>query len=298
MNGDAWEEYCQKLLRLKHPDYQEVPAQFGGDFGIEGFTRSGIVFQCYSPDEDLGGVELYEKQRDKMTRDIKKLIKNVREISKLGAGLIREWHFLTPQYNNRELVAHCRDKELTVRDRGLPQVDSGFLIFLRTEEDYLPQIRQLVGVGAHRVHPLADEPASEELERLLNSSNLIVSNIRDKLGKLHLPLAQNEELVHQLVAGYAAGRSELEALNGRFPEIYSTVIQLKASKERQLGVRVLASSGGHGAVLSQALDEYEEKLTQELSGTLTAGLIARLSTEAVSDWLGRCPLDFPVLGSN
>jgi hypothetical protein len=135
------------------------------------------------------------------------------------------------------------------------------------------------------------------MESLLRSGNSIVRNIRDKLGRLQCSSVEPEALVHQLVSGYAVGKNELEALNERFPGIYRSVILLKASKERQLGVRVLSSQGGHGSILSHVLDDYEDKLSQDFSETLTAALIARLSMEAISDWLGRCPLDFPVLRS-
>ena len=298
MNGDAWEEYCQKLLRMKHEDYQEVPAQFGGDYGIEGFTRSGIVFQCYSPDEDLGGDQLYEKQRDKITRDIAKLIKNATEISQLGAGTIRQWHFLTPRYNNRDLVAHCRTKEVTVQSKGLSAVDSNFVIYLKTEDDYLLERQRLLGIGEHKVHPLSAEPATDELDALLSSENDIVLNIKGKLGKLDLSSGRTDELIHDLVYGYVAGQNELQALNERFPDTYRSVVQLKESKEKQIRVRVLSAQGEHGSILNLVLEEYENKLTHEFSGTLASALITTLSTEAIADWLGRCPLDFPALGSN
>ena len=298
MNGDAWEDYCQKLLRLKYTDYQEVPAQFGGDLGIEGFTRSGIVFQCYSPDEDLGGVELYEKQRDKITRDIAKLTKNAIAISRLGVGEIREWHFLTPSYNNRELVSHCRKKENEVINKRLPQVNNNFQIYLRTENDYLSQIQQIIGTSLLKVNPLTTEPALDELDSLLNSENEIVLNIKCKLGRLLLPSAQSEQLVRDLVHSYVVGQNELEALNERFPKIYQGVVQLKAAKEKQLGIKVLSAQGGHGSILNQVLDEYEGKLMYDFSATLTSALITILSTEAIADWLRRCPLNFPALGSN
>ena len=51
--GDSWEDFCQQCLKIRYRDekYQEIPAHFGGDMGIEGFTRTGKVFQCYCPDE-------------------------------------------------------------------------------------------------------------------------------------------------------------------------------------------------------------------------------------------------------
>lgn len=292
MDGDAWEQYCQKLLRIRYQDYQEVPAQFGGDLGIEGFTRCGIVFQCYSPDEDPSGQDLYEYQRDKITKDIGKLIKNAKKISDLGAGMIQEWHFLTPRYNSRHLLSHCRTKESEVRSKGIPTINISFKIFIKTEDDYIRERQILIGTSEHLVQPLGEEPPSEKLDEFLRSRNDIVLNIKTKLGKLKLASGQRRKLIKELVAGYVVGRNELEKLNEKFPSMFKSVVKLKSSTESQLAIRMLSCYDNHGKILNVILKEYEDKLSADFSGSLSSALIARLSTEALSDWLGRCPLEF------
>ncbi len=81
-DGDSWEEICQMCFKSKYYDegYQYMPALPNGDFGIEGFTKSGKVFQCYCPDFDYDSKNLYEKQRDKITEDLNKLKKNEKEL--------------------------------------------------------------------------------------------------------------------------------------------------------------------------------------------------------------------------
>ncbi|MGD0953090.1 MAG: hypothetical protein ABR985_11985 [Methanotrichaceae archaeon] len=148
MEGDQWEKYCQILLRLRYPDYQQVPSRFGGDYGIEGFTCSGLTFQCYCPEEDPGGIDLYNKQRDKITDDINKLIKNASAISSLGAGTIQEWHFLTPDFNHKQLLSHCRVKEAEVLSQNLKMVHSEFRIYIKTEDDYIPERQIYIGTGS------------------------------------------------------------------------------------------------------------------------------------------------------
>lgn len=293
MDGNAWEEYCQRLLRIRYQDYQKVPARFGGDLGIEGFTPSGLVFQCYCPDEDPYGKELYDKQRDKITKDIGKLVKNADIILSLGAGVICEWHFLTPNYDNRNLLPHCRSKESLVRSKGLSAIHDDFKISLKIEDDYIPERQTYLGTGALRVQPLGEEPPRSELEKLLTSDNEIVLNIKAKLAKLQLSSDQRTRLTRQLVSGYIVGRGELENLNEKFPSTYKPVVQLKSALECQLEIRTLAGSDCHGKILQEILIDYEEKLSSSFSSSLSSALIARLSTEAISDWLGRCPLDFP-----
>ena len=65
-NGALWEDFCQLCFKLKYDaeGYQEMPA-WQGDYGIEGFTRTGIVFQCYCPDMEYSPDDLYEKRETK-----------------------------------------------------------------------------------------------------------------------------------------------------------------------------------------------------------------------------------------
>lgn len=275
MDGKAWETFCQKLLRLRYADYQEVPAQFGGDLGIEGFTCSGLVFQCYCPDEDPSGRDLYENQRDKITKDIRKLIKNAAKIAALGASTIKEWHFLTPRYNSRDLLSHCRSKESEVRSKGLPTIHSEFRVFLKTEDDFIPERQIFLGTGGLMVQPSGEEPPSEELEKLLGSDNEIVVNIKTKLGKIALASNQMASLTRQLVSGYVVGRNELEILNEKFPSTYESVAHLKSATESQLAIRTLSCSTNHGTILHEILMEYENKLSSAFSGSLSSALIVR-----------------------
>jgi len=295
VNGDEWEVFCQKILRLKYDDYQEVPSQFNGDLGIEGFTRSGTVFQCYCPDEDLTGKDLYEKQRDKITRDIKKLINNAAKISALGTGLIEEWHFLTPRFNNRHLHDHCRAKEDTVKARQLKEVSCDFEIFIKTEDDYIQERQFILGGGFLKIHSSEDAPESAEIDAFFHSGNEFVSNIVNKLCKLRQPATDSKraQLTKALVRDLIVGRHEMETLNEKFPDVFQSVLRLKTSKEEQLEITALTHTGDPGELLKDTLQQYEQALKADFGMQMDSALIDRLSREAISYWLGRCPLDFP-----
>jgi hypothetical protein len=121
VNGKEWVTYCQKVLRLKYEteDYVQIPSKFGGDLGLESFTKAGRAFQCYCPDDELTSSELYTKQRDKITQDIRKFINNENDlIAILGATKIGRWYLVTPRYENKELIAHCERKAAEVRQRN------------------------------------------------------------------------------------------------------------------------------------------------------------------------------------
>jgi hypothetical protein len=292
MDGNDWERYCDRLLRIRYQDYQRVPARFGGDYGIEGFTFSGITFQCYCPEGDPEGKDLYEKQRDKITADIGKLIKNANKISELGAGIVKEWQFLSAAYDNKDLLQHCRSKETDVLNKGLKAISTSFKILLKSEDDFIAERQIYLGSAMHKIHPSAKKPQPHELEELFTSDNEIIQNIKTKLEKLMLPASQWENLTRDSITNYIVGQDELEELNRRFPDTYESVVQIKAAIESQLSMRTLSCSNNHGKILKEILETYETKLSDELSRSLTTALISTLSTEAISDWLGRCPLNF------
>lgn len=116
MTGNAWEELCVKCYRLRYQreHYTAIPAVQGGDAGIEGFTHSGIVHQCYCPERIYSDNELYTHQRDKLTADIEKLMNNGERLKKLGVPPIAEWHFNIPEYKDPRILSHAQSKQQEV----------------------------------------------------------------------------------------------------------------------------------------------------------------------------------------
>ena len=109
MNGNAWEDLCVKCYRIRYQNenYTYIPAAQGGDAGIEGFTQNGIVHQCYCPEREYSDDELYAHQRDKLTKDIDKLLNNGERLKKLGVPTIVEWHFDIPEYKDSRIIIHA-----------------------------------------------------------------------------------------------------------------------------------------------------------------------------------------------
>src|SRR4051812_32922846 len=122
-DGKSWEALCQLVFKKKFSQdgYQQIHAS-PGDFGLEGFTlHTGYGFQCYCPDKHYTRTELYDAQRDKITRDLKKLQKNEAEILKrIGSTKIGQWVFVTPEFDRNSLLEHARTKEKEVREWNLP----------------------------------------------------------------------------------------------------------------------------------------------------------------------------------
>lgn len=293
VDGKEWEAYCQKLFRLRYRDsYQEVPAKYGGDFGVEGFTTDGLLFQCYCPDDEPSGRDLYEAQRDKITRDIEKLKKNYKEIVKLGSGTIQTWHFVTPKYDSKDLLSHCRKKEKEIQNLQEPEFHSDFSIRILVEDDFIPEREHLISTGIHRIDPIEEEATEEELNQWLNSNNEIVDKIKRKVAKITSESTNQAALTEKIVSAFLVGKNEIENLNNNFPTTHQKFKQLKASIEKETAILCLTSPEDPKESFRNIMGKYEASLDQEFSNSMAKALIKTLTQEAIADWLGSCSLDF------
>ena len=152
MTGDIWEDLCVQCYRIRYQDfhYNDIPAVYKGDAGVEGFTRNGIVHQSYCPEREYSDDELYEHQRDKMTRDINKLLGNADRLQKLGVPTIVEWHFNIPEYKDSRILVHAETKRLEVlkAKNDNPSVHShiadSFQIIIKIAEDFKVEISRIL----------------------------------------------------------------------------------------------------------------------------------------------------------
>src|SRR5437870_4568866 len=83
--GNDWQEHVLTLLRSHYDpgQFQDVPDNHVGDFGIEGYSLDGCVYQCYAAQEPLSPNARYEAQRDKITTDLTKFIDNHVDLEKV-----------------------------------------------------------------------------------------------------------------------------------------------------------------------------------------------------------------------
>ena len=143
LDGDKWESLIQAVFKRKYDSYQDMVAS-PGDLGIEGFVLDeGIVIQCYCPDEDYDTKTLYEKQRDKITKDIGKLSINETELLKhIGDCKISQWLFITPRVAKHEIHSHARTKEEEIKKAKLEFIADDFQILIKDLNFYIKDIRQ------------------------------------------------------------------------------------------------------------------------------------------------------------
>lgn len=296
LSGQDWEDVCNKLFHARYKDnYQEVPARYDGDYGVEGFTFDGQLFQCYSPkDEEFSSKSLYELQRDKITKDINKLIQNIGAIRKLNKSApIKHWYFVTPAYDSKNLVEHCRKKEEEVQQTISQYVTNDFKIILQTENSYITEIGHLVNSKILQIQSTSKSYTEDELQLISQSDNEIVNKIRTKLQKFD-SLKENENKLNKytyLVFRYfIEGQEELEMLNRSYPDIFQGLSRLKNSIEKK--VELKSMRGIDLKDLEEIQEEYKSDLEKGFKDTCEISLLENLAQEAIADWMARCPIDF------
>lgn len=299
VNGTEWDELCKKLLTVlyREQNFTPVPSKFGGDFGIEGFTNTGILFQCYCPEESEIDSSLYEHQRNKITTDIGKLIKNIVEIQKLmGTGnLIMQWHFLTPYFDNKALIAHIRIQEERVKKELGAQVSNKFEICIKDDHSFISVASFFINSGSIKAS-LTSEPTTDvALEDLITEHDDLFSRIKDKIKKIK-SVSNDEQrikmMTRSIFESYERGQRELDELRCNFPQLYSKVISLKEITESLVERESLLSDISGGTFLRKVRDDYKTSIEKELGVTVEQSLITCLADEAISDWIVRCPMDF------
>lgn len=307
LDGDSWEKLCQKCFRIKYEkvDYQEIPATYGGDLGIEGFTRNGIVFQCYAPEQDYPPKELYEHQRDKITTDIGKLIKNQKELKEvLGTIKIKKWCFVTPFYSNKDLLKHCNNKkeELKeqIRKKKYDHIDECIDIVILDSDCFLKEINLLcLTDNNYKLNIQVKHIKKENTWRECKS--LLVQNLIRKISAV-IPAPNSESGIKNVdsVVGiymdyYLKGLKVLNLLQSKYPDYYEKLIELSSICENDVTVQCCMNGSGldsNKMLFKTIIDEFGNKLKGEFGQAFSPTTIEELKNQIISSWLLNCPMDF------
>jgi hypothetical protein len=298
-SGDEWQEYVEQLLLRRYlpGDYQIVPDRYRGDLGVEGFSISdACAYQCYACEGLPTPAEVYEKQRAKLSADIKKFIKNRSGLANVfGTLLIRRWNLVVPVFDDRRLVAHAVTKTAEVINANLPYVHPDFRVVVVTDDAFGVERRSLTSAGLIEIR--VDMPPSPVEEVSLwstdRSNSMLVSTLEGKGTRVVSSAASLPAFVSEMLHNYLNGQALLGHLHDYFPEAHRQAMECKRAREQIL--RMQSLTGDTTARLGSHVDAYRAELQATVRG-LSAPDATKLSLEAIADWLMRCPLDFPSPG--
>lgn len=313
MNGNAWEQLCVMCYRMRYQDdhYTPISAAQGGDGGIEGFTQGGIVHQCYCPEKDYSDEENYNHLRDKMTRDIGKLLKPsyIKKLGEWGVPQIVEWHFVIPKQNDSRIVKHAETKRQEVLDakKANPtthmHISDDFKVIIKCADDFLLEISRIV------LAPYKDYLLNLAIRHTVKldytqCGSEKVKNIQRKIKAIKNTDNDYDEdvvfLVNHYIDSYLSGLAILSKLRLSFPEIYKSLIELEQSCKKDVSVktRTISDRSENSKLFSKLLDDFEDRLKEQFSTTIDLASIGELKQDLVASWLADCSMEFRKAGGH
>ncbi|WP_280159449.1 hypothetical protein P5491_012835 [Priestia megaterium] len=302
-DGDSWETFCQRCLKIRYREdgYQSIPAHYGGDLGIEGYTRSGIVFQCYCPDENYEPKKLYEHQRDKVTKDLKKLVTYEEDLLKFIKDMkIKKWILLTPSYHNKDIVKHCIDKRDEYRKKNMTYLDDEFDVLIQDIEFFLEEMPIAFGMANKRLTIEIENIPKEEVVEWEKAQIQEVDNIVRKTTAtfLHNSNKNIERKVRIItdkrISDYLNGSKKMRKLQTTFQDQYERLVRVIDIYESTVEENCLYPTEDNKKLFDEIEKELETMLDKEFGDVLDSLLIIELKRYVISDWLMRCPIDFEV----
>lgn len=292
-DGDGWQQFAFQLVQIRHQpqNVQLVPDKVRGDAGIEFFSTDGCLYQCYAPEEVADVAKAASAMKAKGARDLAKLIKNKDAIAELLLNLkAKRWILLCPFLDDKAVVASVRKHGLTMREKNaLPFLSPDFEALVQSQDDFVGELEtlKLKSLGP----PLKIQiPSDEELAK---TGGKIGTRLTQKLERAFPDAAEAE--IRKRKDGYVRAHvireNALDAMRTDHPILWERSSSCLSAEERRL-----IALGGSGSAPSQQLqasiDRIETSLAADLP-TLARSAITEIAVGTVSDWLVRCPLDFP-----
>lgn len=299
-NGNTWEDFCQQCFKLKYDTdgYQEMPATFKGDLGIEGYTRTGILFQCYCPDMEYNPAKLYEEQRDKVTKDLNKLIANQNELKPyFGEIKICKWIFVTPGYSNKELVSHCKEKGEELRKLKLPLLANDFDVLVHDIEFFSAEIPIVLNFRQDKIDIDAPQKttAKEIADWKTKQISLVDNAVRKHGQRVPSTAAKIDEKINKLtqksVSDFLNGDAMIRKWAEKYQDQYEKFQKVISQFEESVETKCAVFRGDNNTLYNEIESELRIKIQASFSW-LDETMIDRLTNRVMADWILRCPISF------
>jgi hypothetical protein len=294
-NGDDWEVHVLRLLHDRHgpTNVQKVPARHKGDCGIDAYCLSErAVYQCYAVEEPCTVASRAEKQRDKITTDINKLIDPAKGAATLFKGHpIKRWILVAPLHDSQDVNRHAIRKQAEVRALGFAHIDPNFEILIHDRDDFDEESYARRAQQRAKIKAMARAASDADVVALQAGSSDLIANLRRKLAKRLRPDEPLEDAADLAMREYITTQNALDDLRVLAPEPYETIVALTNQRLRRL--RMVGSRSGQtpGETLEAEIELFIAGLRERLP-TLDPETVEQLAMGTISEWLMLCPLDF------
>ncbi|WP_265501245.1 hypothetical protein [Paracoccus beibuensis] len=289
-DGDEWESHVLHLLQAEHGAHnvQKVPAKHLGDCGLDFIClHQQLVYQCYAVQEPVDVAVRAEKQKSKVTTDIKKFSDlNGGAAAILKKQKIKRWILAVPLHDSKAVVEHAAKKAAEVRAKNLPYVDVDFQIIIQDRETFDADTWNHRMLLRRRIRPVVPEPTEGEIAVVSDGDQTLIDNLRTKMLKRVSDPGELEDVVVDLLRVFVHSENAKDALRYMAPDAYEDVVRLISERLRRLrlGSRKLV-----GDPLDAEIDSLKASILAAVPN-LDPGAADTIALGAVSDWLMRCPL--------
>jgi hypothetical protein len=292
-DGDSWQAYALQLVQIRHQpqNVQIVPDRVKGDAGVEFFSTNGCLYQCYAPEETADVAKASSAMKAKASRDLQKLNTYAAVIEKILQGIkCARWILLCPFLDDKEVVAFVRHKGKELQALGLSFVDPHFEALVHSQSDFTTEIDHLkqlsAGLPLHFPRPTdADVQAQPDGEMTLR--------LRGKLLRAfpNSTPGEIEKRKGNFIRAHLTRENALYEMRDNHPILWEqSRICIDAEENRLLTIG--AGSGAPVDQLDASVTRIERSLARDLP-TVAASVVTEIAVGTISDWLLRCPLDFP-----
>lgn len=295
-NGVVWEQRVKHWLRLRYPggQFEDVPAEHQGDYGIEGFSRDGIAYQCYAPKGPLKVSDLYENQRKKITEDIGKFINRKEELASLFGSLrIRSWWLVVPEHRSKKTVQHATAKALEVAQANLPYVAPDFFIHIADAIEFAVEHQAAVRKGIEVLQLGECLVTAGQVQEWAGDNDPLVQKLDTKIRAYsgESDGEQIRDLRERWIRCFIKAENLLKRIQGTYPTLWEDLLALKQRHEDKLFLKY-STARASTDVLDITITHLQNGILGKIPN-LDPQHVEDIAIGIVSEWLHRCPLNFP-----
>jgi hypothetical protein len=292
-----WELHALGLLHDRHGavNVMKVPARHKGDFGLDYYCLcKGVVYQCYAVQEPCEVSDRADKQKAKITTDLRKFCMR-QELVRLFAGFkLNRWILVVPIHDSAYVNLHLTAKSTEVRAKGLPYVADDFEVLVHDLACFDPDSRE-ARASQRRLIRLPPQPATQEqIQTWAQASDPLVTALSEKLAKRtgsHDPTRLNE-YVDESIGWFLEKENALELLRQDAPQLHEALLGVISRHARRLSFLGSPEHATAQQILKSEVDTLVAEFKQSV-WNLSEDSAQQLALGTIVEWLMRCPLDFP-----
>ncbi|MFE0594106.1 hypothetical protein [Micromonospora echinospora] len=290
--GNDFEQRFFGLLRRRYSveDLVFIPADMGGDCGIEGYSRDGIAYQCYADRDSLTLRHRTDKQIAKLNRDTLKLQKYEDRLTEiLGPTKIAAYILGVPEYHAAELISHANKRAELVRSWNLPFIEPSFVIGIKTPTDYPAELSAALADRAAEALIPGIAVDDESVDRFHEDKPDLVRVIDEKLSVMHGAVRDATALRRRFIRSFLKKEVIMESLRA-WPHTWEVVERRRMARQEEIEFDNDLSCDPAKLRIKDLIHVYREELLT-FAGGLRYDDANAIAYGQVGGWLMDCPLE-------